>query len=105
MDRAKFFAGLRSALFGGKLAQGQVDGIIAILDAWQASQMKDLRWLAYMLATAYHETARTVQPIAEYNLTTALVTCIANALELGKPHPPSEIETEKRGGEGPHVSH
>lgn len=66
MDRAKLFAGLRSALFGGKLTQGQVDGITAILDAWQASQMTDLRWLAYMLATAYHETARTMQPIAEY---------------------------------------
>lgn len=105
MDRAKFFASARSALFGGKLTQGQVDGITAILDGWQASQMTDVRWLAYMLATAYHETARTMQPIAEYSFTTALVTCIANAGELGKPHPPSEIETEKRGGEGPHVSH
>jgi len=66
MDRAKFFAGARSALFGGKLTQGQVDGITAILDGWQASQMTDLRWLAYKLATAYHETARTMQPIAEY---------------------------------------
>lgn len=66
MDRAKFFARARSALFGGKLTQGQVDGITAILHGWQASQMTDLRWLAYMLATAYHETARTMQPIAEY---------------------------------------
>jgi predicted chitinase len=65
MDRAKFFARLRSALFGGRLSQGQVDGINAILDAWQARQMVDLRWLAYMLATAYHETGKTMEPVRE----------------------------------------
>ncbi|MUO27679.1 MULTISPECIES: glycoside hydrolase family 19 protein [Rhizobium/Agrobacterium group] len=65
MDRAKFFAAVRSSLFGGALTQNQVNGITAILDAWQASTMTDLRWLAYMLATAFHETAQTMQPVRE----------------------------------------
>ncbi|MUZ65346.1 glycoside hydrolase family 19 protein [Agrobacterium vitis] len=65
MDRAKFFAAVRTSLFGGALTQNQVNGITAILDAWQASTMTDLRWLAYMLATAFHETAQTMQPVRE----------------------------------------
>ncbi|NSY10846.1 hypothetical protein G6L14_02295 [Agrobacterium vitis] len=65
MDRAKFFAAVRISLFGGALTQNQVNGITAILDAWQASTMTDLRWLAYMLATAFHETAQTMQPVRE----------------------------------------
>ena len=49
------------------LHQGQVDGCNAILDAWEARHdMTDRRWLAYMLATAKHETAHTMQPIEEY---------------------------------------
>ena len=28
--------------------------------------MKDLRWLAYMFATVFHETAQTMQPIEEF---------------------------------------
>ncbi|MGV2130861.1 glycoside hydrolase family 19 protein [Agrobacterium vitis] len=65
MDRAKFFAAVRTSLFGGALTQNQVNGITAILDTWQASTMTDLRWLAYMLATAFHETAQTMRPVRE----------------------------------------
>ena len=50
----------------GSLKQSQVDGFEAILNKWQESALKDLRHLAYMLATAWHETARTMQPITEY---------------------------------------
>lgn len=50
-----------------KLSQSNVDGMNAILDAWEANcALIDLRWLAYMLATAYHETANTMQPIEEF---------------------------------------
>ena len=61
-----FFAAVRVELFGGSLDESQVDGINAILDAWKASPVNDRRWTAYALATAYHETARAMQPIAEY---------------------------------------
>nr|WP_245296561.1 hypothetical protein [Rhizobium bangladeshense] len=38
----------------------------AILDAWEKRfAQADLRWLAYILATAYHETAYTMQPVRE----------------------------------------
>jgi hypothetical protein len=66
VDRAKFFPAVRMNIFARKLNQSQVDGMNAILDAWDKSEFDDLRWLAYMLGTAYHETATTMQPIHEY---------------------------------------
>jgi hypothetical protein len=65
MDRAKFFAAVRAPLFAGKLAGTQVSGTDAILDEAER-RGTPLAHLAYMLATAYHETAHTMQPIAEY---------------------------------------
>jgi putative chitinase len=65
IDRAKFFSGVRPIFAGGKLNQGQVDGMNAILAAWDESVFSDLRWLAYMLATAYHETGGFMLPIGE----------------------------------------
>jgi len=66
IDAKKFFDGVRVSLFNGRLAQQQVDGINAILDEWLHRQLTDLRWLAYMLATVYWETAHTMWPIEEY---------------------------------------
>ena len=64
MDHAKFFAAARSSLFGGRLSANQVDGMKAILAASCAAPF-DMRWLAYMLATAYHETDRTMCAVSE----------------------------------------
>lgn len=50
----------------GPLKQSQVNGFTYILETWETSGLSDLRFLAYMLATAWHETAKTMQPIAEY---------------------------------------
>ena len=66
LDREKFFPAIRNLIFGGHMKQSQVDGISLILDTWEASDFDDLRWLAYMLGTTYHETAATMQPIHEY---------------------------------------
>ncbi len=67
INRKFFFDHARTYLFGGVLKQSQVDGITAILDVWDQNwAKKDDRWLAYMLATAHHETDRTMQPIEEY---------------------------------------
>lgn len=66
MNRRTFFDVVRPGLFRGNLDQDQVDGFNAILDEWERRKLTDLRWLAYMLATAYHETAHTMQPIREY---------------------------------------
>jgi len=65
INRDAFFPHVRQHLFGGTLTQSQVDGMNAILDAWDASGLTDLRYAAYMLGTAFHETARTMRPIKE----------------------------------------
>jgi putative chitinase len=67
IDRDKFFPSIRASLFAGNLGQGQVDGMQAILDAWEHwVPAADVRFVCYSLATAYHETAATMQPIDEY---------------------------------------
>lgn len=66
MNRKTFYDAIRSDPFKGSLGVNQVAGMTAILDEWDRRGLTDLRWLAYMLATTFHETARTMQPIAEY---------------------------------------
>nr|WP_137678071.1 glycoside hydrolase family 19 protein [Parerythrobacter lutipelagi] len=66
LDRTAFYDKARTAPFG-RLHQSQVDGTNAVLDYWDGAHSgEDRRWLAYVLATAYHETAFTMQPIGEY---------------------------------------
>ena len=63
INREPFFSYTRKNLFGGNLTQGQVDGITQILNTWEDGWDElDDRKLAYMLATAHHETDRTMQP-------------------------------------------
>jgi putative chitinase len=67
IDRDKFFAAVRENPFGGNLTQIQVDGLSFLLDVWERHFRDcDIRWLAYSLATAYHETAATMTPLEEY---------------------------------------
>ncbi len=66
LDRATFLDLIRKPLFGDRMSATQTAGLSALLDAWDGQpQWTDLRWLAYALATAHHETARTMQPIRE----------------------------------------
>ncbi|MBX9455535.1 MAG: hypothetical protein KL863_05610 [Rhizobium sp.] len=66
IDRKAFFAAVKANLFGGRLNKTQVDGTEAILDAWDSRRAEgDTRQLAYMLATTFHETAATMQPVRE----------------------------------------
>lgn len=67
INRPAFFNRLHSQNLYTSILQHQVNGMNAILDEWEANpQYTDLRWLAYMLATAYHETAKTMEPVEEY---------------------------------------
>lgn len=67
INREHFYSTVRSNLFHGKLKQAQVKGMNAILDEWEKNYSNaDDRFLAYMLATTFHETATTMQPIEEY---------------------------------------
>jgi hypothetical protein len=62
---AAFYDAVRP-LFGGSLSQPQVDGIALIAQAWDKYGDGDTAKLAYILATAFHETGQTMQPIKEY---------------------------------------
>lgn len=64
LNRAAFFNAVRAYPFGGSLTQGQVAGMIAVLDACPPDLASDS--LSYCLATAFHETARTMLPIKEF---------------------------------------
>jgi hypothetical protein len=63
--RKTFFDAVRVSLFDGVLKNHQVTGLMAILDRGGVAAEIDDRWLAYMLATAHHETGRTMQPVRE----------------------------------------
>jgi hypothetical protein len=67
MQRRNFYDYVRQHLFPGHLSQTQVDGMETLLDAGEA-QADDPRWIAYVLATTFHETDKTMQPIREYGL-------------------------------------
>ena len=62
IDRAAFFAAVRASPFGGRLTQDQVDGLEAMLTTGAGLPRAHL---AYALATAFHETGRTMQPVVE----------------------------------------
>lgn len=66
IDRFFLFAHLRPTL-GGILHAGQVAGIGELLDVWERDHAAaDRRWLAYILATVEHETARSFAPVEEW---------------------------------------
>ena len=58
-----FFAKLRSGIMGPTLDDDEVTGTSAILEAMAGLP---LCWTAYALATSFHETAHTMQPIKEF---------------------------------------
>jgi predicted chitinase len=63
VDRAKFFTAFRTQF--DDLNKSQVQGYDAIFDYWDKSNLTDNRWLAYALATAFHETGEYLQPVRE----------------------------------------
>lgn len=84
-----FFAFARRAPFGNRLTQEQVAGCEAILSHWTGD---DDRQLAYVLATAFHETAGTMAPVREGStpsrrLTDAQARKVVAKYRYGKPDP------------------
>ncbi|HYD45822.1 MAG TPA: glycoside hydrolase family 19 protein [Phenylobacterium sp.] len=61
-NEAAFFANVRAGILGPTLSQDEVTGCQAIL---AAAEGLPISWAAYMLATAYHETKSTMQPVRE----------------------------------------
>lgn len=69
-DRDRFFSAVRTSLFGGSLAQSQVDGMNYLLDVWEAffeipNPRDGTHWLSYALATVFHETGKKMTPVPE----------------------------------------
>ena len=65
MKTYKLFNEINQTLFKGTLTNKQKEGINYKLKAFDKHDITDDRWRAYMLATSFHETARTMQPIEE----------------------------------------
>ena len=65
MNRKIFADKIRKSLFAPRISQSQWDGVETMLNEWDRRRLKDLRHLAYMLATAYHEVGATMQPVRE----------------------------------------
>ncbi|HHX31084.1 MAG TPA: hypothetical protein GX712_00650 [Bacteroidales bacterium] len=65
MKTQKLFNEINNTLFKGTLTNKQKEGINYKLKAFDKHDITDDRWRAYMLATSFHETARTMQPIEE----------------------------------------
>jgi putative chitinase len=70
-NRAFFFDTVRESLFGGSLTQRQVDGMSYLLDVWEeefedTAEELSVPWLAYCLATVFHETGTAMTPVEEY---------------------------------------
>jgi putative chitinase len=77
IDRKSFFDSVKQSPANGHLTQAQVDGFNHILDEWERQilpsspneeedQELGKKIFAYMLATCWHETAATMQPIEEF---------------------------------------
>ncbi|SMD02464.1 glycoside hydrolase family 19 protein [Rhizobium sp. RU36D] len=81
-----FFAYIRRAPFGGRLTQGQIDGVNAILDAWEYFKLTDHRWLANILAQVFHETGGRILPVRETFASTdkAAIANLEKAWKAGK---------------------
>lgn len=80
INRSFFYEIVRTNLYNGRLKQSNIDGLNSILDEWEKKYSdKDDRWLAYMLATTYHETAISMQAIEEWGK--------GKNLPYGKPDP------------------
>lgn len=69
MDRKAFFDACRKGVMGPALDGDEVSGASAILDSMAGAP---LAATAYALATAWHETAHTMQPIREFGGTAYL---------------------------------
>lgn len=65
INRKHFYDTVQNDLFGGSMLQKQVHGCEQMLREYELREWTDLRWLAYILATVFHETAQTMQPVTE----------------------------------------
>ena len=67
IDKASFYRAAVKTFPEYKEHGRHFRGTDAILDRWNSDErLKDARWLAYILATSYHETAQQMFPVREH---------------------------------------
>lgn len=87
-NRKTFFAYVRKAPFGGRLTVEQVNGMEGIIKAFESAGGTDVRHLAYILATAFHETGGKMIPVREgFAKTDARARKITSRYKYGTPDP------------------
>lgn len=88
VDNKKLFSYLRGAPFGGRLTQEQVEGTHSILTACKVAGVTDKRHIAYILATAFHETGGRMVAVREgFAKNDAQARRIIGHMKYGKPDP------------------
>ena len=85
-ERGNFFTAVRASLFGGKMSTSQVEGMAHLIDLWGTYGTRDVRHLAYALATSYWETGRRMQPVREGFATSnaGAIQAVTNLYRRGK---------------------
>ncbi len=66
INKENFYRIIREKGLFKKLSGAQVVAMDFIIDTFERQKLTDRRWLAYMFATIFHETAREMLPIEEY---------------------------------------
>ena len=66
INKEYFYQAIKEQKLFTSLTTKQVESMDTIINEWDLKGYTDLRWLAYMFATVYHETGRTMRPIEEY---------------------------------------
>ncbi|MDP9875628.1 glycoside hydrolase family 19 protein [Agrobacterium tumefaciens] len=89
MDMTTFFAYARRAPFGGRLSQGQIDGMNALFRCWASHKIAGAdnnRLLAYILASVFHETGGRMLPVRETFASTdaGAIAALEKAWKAGK---------------------
>lgn len=88
MNKTTFFQYVRRLPFGGKLTENQVAGMEAILETCDEFMVKDLRHIAYILATAFHETGGKMVPVREgFAKSDSAARKVVAKYKYGKPDP------------------
>lgn len=88
IDRAHFFKQFRSQFYPIKEKEKYlIDRYERIFNYWDSqSHLKDLRWLAYIMATTYHETGRKIKAVRECfgKTDAASIACVTRLYRRGR---------------------
>ena len=66
IDKASFFSKIKSLGLFKTLNQNQVDAFNDLFNECEKQGVTDIRQIAYIFATIYHEVDKTMMPIEEY---------------------------------------